>query len=124
MHNILHVIFMSISVYFCQSKNLKKIRLQTFLIILYHFSPVIFLYSDYPLSFSPSHLFISLSITVKNTKVRQNKWSLQSLTYLWLVRFAHSRGFCMGEYGKFGSERNIIITTRNISNIYYITLCG
>ena len=33
-------------------------------------------------------------------------------------------GFCTGEYGKFGSERNIIITTRNISNIYYNTLCG
>ena len=28
-------------------------------------------------------------------------------------------GFCMGEYERFVLERNIIITTRNISNIYY-----
>ena len=33
-------------------------------------------------------------------------------------------GFCMGEYGDFVSERNIITTTRHISNIYYNTLCG
>ena len=38
---------------------------------------------------------------------------------LWLARFAYSRGFCMGEYGDFVLERNIITTTRNISNIYY-----
>ena len=26
------------------------------------------------------------------------------MTYLWLVRFAHSRGFCIGEYGDFKAE--------------------
>ena len=39
--------------------------------------------------------------TVKNqTKIKQ--WYLQSLTYLWLARFAHSRGFCMGSRGNLG----------------------
>ena len=37
--------------------------------------------------------------------------SLQFLTFLWLVRFAHSRGFVWGSMGKLELERNIYITT-------------
>ena len=43
-------------------------------------------------------VIFSLSV-LKIQKIRQNKWSLQFLIYLWLARFAHSRGFVWGSTG-------------------------
>ena len=105
-----------LSVYFCYQKNLEK---------NYHLLTKACHFWYYLITETEnSGKSLSLLPTTISTKNNGNKWILLLLTFLWLARFAHSRGFRMGEYGDFVLERNIITTTHDISNIYYNTLCG